>query len=273
MKNSALGISASPVRFLAALLASLLLAAAHAGEAQMPARAPIEVLATRIIFDEGRPSASLSVRNLGDIDYLVALAVEPFEGVGREAGQTTDDFMCAPAFRILHPGETFPFRIVRLARHLPEDVESLFVAALRILPSLAPLASEALAQTTLELSLAGRFKLFLPPESARCSLRRGRSAAAPHGRMQQRRATSAQFLALLGHVCFGRAQRAQSAARGPEADDCAQKRASARGARLSERKPLSVFVDRGNRHGDARAGDPHCRLTDALRQALPRRAS
>lgn len=165
MKNSALGISAAPVRFLAALLASLLLAAAHAGEAQMPARAPIEVLATRIIFDEGRPSASLSVRNLGDIDYLVALAVEPFEGVGREAGQTTDDFMCAPAFRILHPGETFPFRIVRLARHLPEDVESLFVAALRILPSLAPLASEALAQTTLELSLAGRFKLFYRPKA------------------------------------------------------------------------------------------------------------
>ena len=265
MKNSALGISASPVRFLAALLASLLLAAAHAGEAQMPARAPIEVLATRIIFDEGRPSASLSVRNLGDIDYLVALAVEPFEGVGREAGQTTDDFMCAPAFRILHPGETFPFRIVRLARHLPEDVESLFVAALRILPSLAPLASEALAQTTLELSLAGRFKRFSRPKAL--------AAAFGVEEAQQRRATSAQFLALLVHVCFGRALVAESAARGPEADDCAQKRASARGARLSERKPLSVFVDRGNRHGDARAGDPHCRLTDALRQALPRRAS
>lgn len=133
--------------------------------ASTTAQPPIEVLATRIIYDEGRPSASLAVRNRGDIDYLVALAVEPFAGVGHEAGKTTDDFMCAPAFRILHPGETFPFRIVRLAKALPEDVESLYVAALRILPSSAHLTNFALAETAIELSMAGRFKLFYRPKA------------------------------------------------------------------------------------------------------------
>ena len=172
------------------------------------------------------------------------------------------------------PASGRTFRSHRASRPAsPGDVESLFVAALRILPSGAPLPSEALAQTTLELSLAGRFKLFYRPKALAAAFGVEEARQRLTAECSSERAISAQFLALLGHVCFGRAQRAQSAARGPEADDCAQKRASARGARLSERKPLSVFADRGNRHGDARAGDPHWRLTDALRRALPRRAS
>ena len=127
------------------------------------APSPIEILSTRVIYNEGTPSTTLSVRNNDRISYLAALAVEPFVGVNAKAEATTEDFMTSPAIRILRPGETYPFRIVRLAENLPQDVESLYVAALRIIPSEEGLTEKELDGNRVILSLSGHLKFFYRP--------------------------------------------------------------------------------------------------------------
>lgn len=153
-------------RILLPTLAALCLVSVEAFAAALePPSSPIEILSTRVIYDEGEPSATLSVRNNGTISYLLNLTVEPFVGANQRAGRSTEDFMTSPAIRVIRPGEAFAFRIVRLQEKLPQDIESLYVLALRILPSQEALSDEALVRTRLVLSLAGRLKLFFRPRA------------------------------------------------------------------------------------------------------------
>ena len=132
------------------------------------AAAPIEIGATRLIYDADAPSASLPVTNRTDRPIFVTVEPGAFRGVGR-AAEPNDDFMASPAARILEAGETAYFRIVRLAENLPQDRESLYLVNVKIVPASDPNAARAAKGSAAKLALTfnGTLKLFWrPPEIA-----------------------------------------------------------------------------------------------------------
>lgn len=125
---------------------------------------PIEIDNTRVVFKEEDPSASVSVRNKGDIPYLVAINVTEFCGVGQQC-PTTDDFMASPGFKIIRPGQVFPFRVVRIADKMPADRESLYLVNFKIVPSEVQLTDKQLKSSRITVALSGSMKLFWRPEA------------------------------------------------------------------------------------------------------------
>lgn len=144
------------------LAATCSVATAASADEDVP---PIEILSTRVIYNEGESSATLSVRNSDTSSYLVGVTIEPFQGIHQSTGETTEDFMSSPSIRVIRPGETYPFRIIRLAEDLPQDTESLYIVAVRIVPSQEKLNNESMVQTRLVLSMMGRLKFFYRPSS------------------------------------------------------------------------------------------------------------
>ena len=129
--------------------------------AQQP---PIRILASRVIYNESDHAAVLELENNGAVPLLVAAYVAPFKGVG-VSSQETEDFMVSPGIRLIRPGESYPFRIVRLRAQLPTDIESLYIVNLRILPgdwsSVQP--TEDVSQV--KVSFLGSVKLFWRPKA------------------------------------------------------------------------------------------------------------
>ena len=123
-----------------------------------PDELPIEIGSTRVIYNEGMPSASVSVRNNGQIPYLIALQVHTYCENGWDC-LSNEDFMVSPVFHIVYPGESYPFRIVRLAEKLSE----LYLIQLKILPSQAAVSSKDLNASRVNLAMAGTMKLFWRP--------------------------------------------------------------------------------------------------------------
>ena len=127
-----------------------------------PNELPIEIGNTRVIYNEGMHSASVSIRNNGQIPYLIALQIHTYCENGWDC-PSNEDFMVSPVFHIVYPGESYPFRIVRLAEKLSEDIESLYLIQLKILPSQAAVSSKDLNASRVNLAIAGTMKLFWRP--------------------------------------------------------------------------------------------------------------
>lgn len=124
---------------------------------------PIEIRSTRVLYNEGMPSASVSIRNNGQIPYLTALEIHAYCENGWDCPDS-EDFMVSPVVKIIHPGENYPFRIVRLAEKLNEETESLYLIELKILPSQAALSTRDLNASRVNLAMAGTMKLFWRPK-------------------------------------------------------------------------------------------------------------
>lgn len=124
---------------------------------------PIEIQNTRVVFNEGQPSSVVVVRNKSAIPYLVAVDITTFCGIGKEC-PITEDFMTSPGFKVISPGLSFPFRIIRLAEKLPADRESLYLVHFRLLPSDANLSDQRLKKARLTVAVAGSMKLFWRPK-------------------------------------------------------------------------------------------------------------
>ncbi len=150
--------------FSASLLCSFLLFTAPASTAADADEIPIEIQNTRVVFDEGQPSSRVSVRNKSNIPYLVAVDIQQYCGAGQEC-PGTEDFMTSPGFKIINPGQTFPFRIVKLAEDLPVDRESLYLIHFRLLPSVADLSDKDLESARVSIAIVGTIKLFWRPGS------------------------------------------------------------------------------------------------------------
>ena len=127
-----------------------------------PDELPIEIGSTRVIYNEGMPSASVSVRNNGQIPYLIALQVHTYCEKGWDC-PSNEDFMVSPVFHIVYPGESYPFRIVRLADKLSDEIESLYLIELKILPSQADVSSKDWDASRVNLAMMGTMKLFWRP--------------------------------------------------------------------------------------------------------------
>lgn len=127
-----------------------------------PDELPIEIGSTRVIYNEGMPSASVSIRNNGQIPYLIALQVHTYCEKGWDC-PSNEDFMVSPVFHIVYPGESYPFRIVRLADKLSDEIESLYLIELKILPSQVDVSSKDLNASRVNLAMMGTMKLFWRP--------------------------------------------------------------------------------------------------------------
>ena len=125
---------------------------------------PIEIDSSRVVYNEGQPSATVSVRNKSDIPYLVSVNVTTFCGEGQTC-PSTEDFMASPGFRVIHPGENYPFRVVKLAEKLASDRESLYLVEFKLLPSEAKLSEEELRSSRVNFVMAGAMKLFWRPKA------------------------------------------------------------------------------------------------------------
>lgn len=125
---------------------------------------PIEIQNTRVVFNEGQPSSFVSVRNKSDIPYLIAVDITSFCGEGKTC-PATEDFMTSPGFKVINPGQAFPFRIVKLAEKLPADKESLYLVQFRLVPSEADLPEQDLQKARITVAVAGSMKLFWRPKA------------------------------------------------------------------------------------------------------------
>lgn len=125
---------------------------------------PIEIQNTRVVFNEGQPSSFVAVRNKSDIPYLVAVDITQFCGEGKTC-PTTEDFMTSPGFKVITPGQSFPFRIVKLAENLPSDKESLYLVHFRLVPSDADLSDQEFKKARVTVTVAGSMKLFWRPKA------------------------------------------------------------------------------------------------------------
>lgn len=129
--------------------------------AQQP---PIRILASRVIYNESNHAAVLELENNGAVPLLVAAYVAPFKGVGLSS-QETEDFMVSPGIRLIRPGESYPFRIVRLRADLPADIESLYIVNLRILPGDWSSVQPTEDASQVKVSFLGSVKLFWRPKA------------------------------------------------------------------------------------------------------------
>lgn len=125
---------------------------------------PIEIGSSRIVYNENQPSATVSVRNKSDIPYLVSINVTEFCGEGKQC-PSTDDFMASPGFRVIRPGESFPFRLVKLIDSLPTNYESLYLVKFLLLPSDIKLTQKQIESPRVTFTLAGTLKLFWRPKA------------------------------------------------------------------------------------------------------------
>lgn len=126
------------------------------------AELPIEIQSTRVVFNEGQPSARITVRNRSNVPYLVAVDITQYCGEGKIC-PGTEDFMTSPSFKVISPGQMFSFRVVKLAENLPVHRESLYLAHFRLLPSEADLSSTDLENARVTVAMAGSMKLFWRP--------------------------------------------------------------------------------------------------------------
>jgi len=124
----------------------------------------IEILSSRVVFNEGMHSASVSIRNNDVRPYLISLDVSSFCGEGDICPSSTEDFMAYPAFKIIQPGTTFPFRIVALKDDLNQNVESLYLVRVRILPSQSVKPNGQAKDSGITVTMAGSLKLFWRPK-------------------------------------------------------------------------------------------------------------
>ena len=128
------------------------------------AELPIEIQSTRVVFNEGEPSAFVAVRNKSSIPYLIAVDITQYCGEGKTCAGT-EDFMTAPSFKVISPGQAFSFRIVKLAENLPQDKESLYLVHFRLLPSEADLSDKDIETIRVTVAMAGSLKLFWRPQT------------------------------------------------------------------------------------------------------------
>ena len=125
---------------------------------------PIEIQNTRVIFNEGQPSSFVAIRNKSNTPYLVGLEITQFCGTGKSCA-ATEDFMTSPGFKVISPGQTFPFRIVKLAENLPDDKESLYLVNFKLLPSNIHLSDRDVKKARVTVAVAGSIKLFWRPKN------------------------------------------------------------------------------------------------------------
>lgn len=125
---------------------------------------PIEIDSSRVVYNENQSSATIGVRNKSDIPYLISVNITEYCGEGKQC-PSTENFMASPGFRVIRPGEKFPFRLVKLADSLPTDRESLYLVEFKLLPSEAKLTDEELNSSRVTFVLAGTLKLFWRPKS------------------------------------------------------------------------------------------------------------
>ena len=137
-------------------------ALAAAPAAEISDELPIEIQNTRVVFNEGEPSSVVSVRNKSNIPYLVAVDIMQYCGEGQTC-PSSEDFMTSPGVKVISPGQSFPFRIVKLADNLPADKESLYLVHFRLLPSEVNLSDKDLDSSRVTIAIAGSMKLFWRP--------------------------------------------------------------------------------------------------------------
>lgn len=120
------------------------------------AHAGIVMGGTRVIFEEGKKEASISVTNREEkIPYLVESWIENFD----QANHDREPFIVTPPLFRLDAGKESVLRINYLGMSLPTDRESVFWLNVK---SIAPMPRDS--SNELQVNIKSKFKLFYRPK-------------------------------------------------------------------------------------------------------------
>jgi len=139
-------------RILIALLCVTCSVSVHAG---------LVIQGSRIIYDEARGEATISVEFVGATPILLQAWMDAGEDAVSPGAQEVP-FILMPAVTRMDPGNGQTIRILRTRDGLPQDRESVFYFnTLEVPPS--PTESIAAGETYMQFSIRGRFKFFYRP--------------------------------------------------------------------------------------------------------------
>ncbi|NIY47841.1 molecular chaperone [Cedecea colo] len=115
------------------------------------AEAGVVLGGTRVIYEEGKKEASISIENKGDVPYLIQSWIE-----NDRAGKSNAFLITPPLFR-LDGDKKNALRIFKLEDVLPGDRESLFFLNVKSIPG------GTLDSNTLQIAIRNRLKLIYRP--------------------------------------------------------------------------------------------------------------
>lgn len=121
---------------------------------------------TRLIFNGGKDTASMSVTNSSDQDvWLMRFWVSPYDvNEVRESGEAKTPFIVTPPLYRLDPQSALQLRVNRVGDGLPEDRESVFyLNSLAIPPKKGEKGYEKAVQSGVQFAVNTRIKLFYRP--------------------------------------------------------------------------------------------------------------
>jgi len=140
------------IRLFTALLLMTCSVSVHAG---------LVVQGSRIIYDEARGEATISMEYVGNVPILLQAWMDAGEDV-ISPGAEDVPFILMPAVARLDPGAGQSIRIMRIRDGLPQDRESVFYFnTLEVPPT--PTDHIAAGDTFMQFSIRGRFKFFYRP--------------------------------------------------------------------------------------------------------------
>lgn len=121
------------------------------------ANGEISLSATRLIYDQNKKQASISIANTyQDKRYLINTWVE------EEGGQKTERIIATPPLFVSEPSSENSIRVVNVTKDLPQDRETLFYLNIQAVPSLKrpDLTS---SENVLQVTVLSRIKMMLRP--------------------------------------------------------------------------------------------------------------